>query len=72
MNQPDEKERNEIINKIIHILSRFGSRSTPIHLSEYLTKEREVSGQKSEAEYQKEQKEWLENVKSRKKSMLPR
>lgn len=67
MKQTDEKERNETVEKIIQFLSGFGKHVTPRNLSEFLDHEKKVSGSKSEDDYQKEQAEWLETVKNRKK-----
>jgi predicted subunit of tRNA(5-methylaminomethyl-2-thiouridylate) methyltransferase len=66
MKQQDEKERNETVEKIINLLSGFGKSLTPRNLAEFLDKEKKASGSKSEEDYQKEQAEWLENVKKRK------
>lgn len=67
MKTTDEKERNEIVDKIVKLLSGLGQHGTPRNLTEFLDKEKEVSGLKSEEEYQKEQNEWFESVKRRKK-----
>lgn len=67
MKTTDEKERNETVDKIIQLLSALGQHGTPRSLTEFLVKEKEVSGLKSEEDYQKEQAEWLESVKRRKK-----
>jgi hypothetical protein len=67
MKRTDEKERNEIVDKIVKLLSGLGQHGTHRNLSDFLDKEKEVSGLKSEEEYQKEQAEWIESVKRRKK-----
>ena len=68
MNPKDEKERNVTVEKIIGILGQLGKQMTPRTLSEFLEKEKDLSGAKSEDDYQKEQSEWLEKIKRKKKS----
>lgn len=66
MNPNDEKERNVTVDKIISLLGKLGERMTPGKLSEFLEKEKNLSGAKSEEDYQKEQAEWLEKVRREK------
>lgn len=67
MKTTDEKERNELVDKIVKLLSGLGYHGNPQSISEFLEKEKEVSGIKSEVDYQREQSEWLEAIKKRKK-----
>jgi hypothetical protein len=67
MKQTDEKERNAGVDKIIRILSSLGKRSNPVDLQSFLEKEKEASGMKTEEDYQKEQAEWLEKMRLKKK-----
>ncbi len=66
MNLKDEKERNVTVDKIISLLGKLGERMAPRKLSEFLEKEKNLSGAKSEEDYQKEQAEWLEKVRRKK------
>jgi hypothetical protein len=66
MKTNSEKERNTIVDKLIHFLEKIGKRTSPMTIEEYLDDERAANRHQTEEEYQKEQEEWLRSVKEKK------
>jgi hypothetical protein len=66
MKMNSEKERNSIVDKLIHFLEKIGKRNASMTIEEYLDDEGAANRHQTEAEYQKEQEEWLRRVKEKK------
>lgn len=67
MNSKDEKEGSLTVEKITALLTELGKTVNPETISDFLEKEKKLSGAKTEEDYQEEQAEWLKMVKDRKK-----